>query len=232
MKVISKTGLMAAATGAVCLVGTSAAVAAIPHHNGSISGCYTTSTGALRVVKSATHCTKHEKPLTWNVQGQRGATGARGVAGANGAPGAGVPGPQGPPGTGHYAYFYSTMSQLLDPGEPVRFEGNGPASGGIAELGDQVIVDATGDYLVNFSVSGTAPNQFSLMRDRVAVPGAAFSSDEPDQTTTGQVIVHLVGGETLSVENTSYNFVDLDPAGGPAAGASSVIASVLVEQLS
>ena len=76
--------------------------AAIPAGDGTITGCYLTAKGTLRIVAGADECKKNEQALTWNKQGPAGAPGADGAAGAKGDPGEpgapGVPGPRRPTG--------------------------------------------------------------------------------------------------------------------------------------
>ncbi len=62
----------------------SIALAAIPAANGTITGCYSNSTGALRVVDSASNCVSGETAITWNQKGPTGPTGAKGSKGATG----------------------------------------------------------------------------------------------------------------------------------------------------
>jgi hypothetical protein len=66
------------------LIAASVAWAAIPAADGTISGCYNTKNGKLRVV-DGTACKKKETALSWNQAGQ---TGPQGEPGAPGAPGA------------------------------------------------------------------------------------------------------------------------------------------------
>jgi len=92
---------------AVVVLGGGIAYAAIPS-NGVINGCYTKSTGDLRVIDSAGACKSAETPIAWNqvgpagspgAAGSPGPTGATGQAGPSGAPGpSGVAGPTGPAG--------------------------------------------------------------------------------------------------------------------------------------
>ena len=51
------------------------AFAAIPDTDGTIHGCYSNSTGSLRVVQSATGCRSNETALPWNQQGPPGGGG-------------------------------------------------------------------------------------------------------------------------------------------------------------
>jgi len=96
---------------AIALLGTMIGIsyAQIPAQNGTISTCFTKSTGSIRVIDaSVTNCKSGETSLTWNQQGNTGpqgppgatgATGATGPQGPQGAPGpTGAAGPQGPPG--------------------------------------------------------------------------------------------------------------------------------------
>jgi collagen triple helix repeat protein len=78
------------------LVVAGVAYAAIPDSSGVIHGCYSTKTGALRVIDSAAKCGSGEIALNWNQQGPKGATGAAGPQGPAGP--AGPAGPQGPKG--------------------------------------------------------------------------------------------------------------------------------------
>jgi hypothetical protein len=79
---------------AVALTVTGIAVAAT-RGSGVIHSCYSTRTGAIRIVKDA-NCRPGEKPLAWNRRGPTGARGARGFKGAAGA--RGVTGPGGATG--------------------------------------------------------------------------------------------------------------------------------------
>lgn len=74
------------------------ALAAIPGAGGVISGCYTKTNGALRVIDTAAGqtCTNKELQLTWSQTGPQGLTGATGATGAAGPKG--DTGPQGLPG--------------------------------------------------------------------------------------------------------------------------------------
>jgi hypothetical protein len=79
------------------------ALAAIPGTGGVITGCYTKTSGALRVIDAqavpAQTCTTKETQLTWNQTGPQGPQGPRGPQGTPGPVGPqGDPGPQGLPG--------------------------------------------------------------------------------------------------------------------------------------
>jgi hypothetical protein len=79
------------------------AVASIPGPGGVIKGCYSKSTGSLRVIGSAKSCSrKRERTLSWSQQGPRGLQGVQGLEGSRGLQGAeglqGAQGNAGPPG--------------------------------------------------------------------------------------------------------------------------------------
>jgi hypothetical protein len=79
------------------------AYASIPASTGVISGCYSTSTGALRVIDTATttSCNSGESSLNWNQRGQTGPTGPRG--------------PQGPQGPAYFARVLTTDNNTYKP---------------------------------------------------------------------------------------------------------------------
>jgi hypothetical protein len=79
------------------------AFAAIPGGGGVIQGCYTKVGGVVRIVDTASQCSKaFENPIAWNqagVKGDPGAAGPQGPVGPAGAKGdPGTQGPQGPAG--------------------------------------------------------------------------------------------------------------------------------------
>src|SRR5690349_2599042 len=63
------------------------AVARIPSSSGAITACYSTKTGAARIIDSAKKCKRGEKKINWNQTGKTGATGQTGPAGPTGAAG-------------------------------------------------------------------------------------------------------------------------------------------------
>lgn len=92
----------AVGAGVVLLVG-GIAYATIPDSGGVIHGCYTKSTGTLRVIDaSVTNCSAKETSLDWSVQGPQGPEGPQGAPGPQGVQGPagpqGATGPQGVPG--------------------------------------------------------------------------------------------------------------------------------------
>jgi hypothetical protein len=107
------------ATAVVGLSLAGAAVAAVPDPQGVVHSCYTSSSGDLKIIDTASsnrarnRCQRGEVALNWNQagpQGMPGEAGARGLAGPAGADGAmgpagpagadGAMGPAGPAGLG------------------------------------------------------------------------------------------------------------------------------------
>jgi hypothetical protein len=89
--------------GTFVAVGFEVANAQIPAQDGTITACYTKSTGGIRLIDPAsTTCKSGETTLTWNQQGNTGPQGPVGPQGATGPAGpqgaAGATGPQGPVG--------------------------------------------------------------------------------------------------------------------------------------
>jgi hypothetical protein len=82
-------------TVALVLAGTGFAVASIPGGRGVISACYGVRGGSLRIIdtarkRSAGHCQRGERLLTWNRTGPVGVPGARGLQGKTGPSGPGA----------------------------------------------------------------------------------------------------------------------------------------------
>jgi hypothetical protein len=97
----SRAALVLVAAGALVGVGYGVAYASIPAPDGTITSCYTKSTGAMRVIDPTTaSCKTGETKLTWTQQGTAGPQGPAGPQGATGATGPqGPAGPTGPSGT-------------------------------------------------------------------------------------------------------------------------------------
>lgn len=80
------------------------AVAAIPGSDGSVSACYSTKNGSVRIIdaEAGATCKSKERSITWNQTGPPGPQGDRGPSGPEGPRGepgpTGAQGPQGEPG--------------------------------------------------------------------------------------------------------------------------------------
>jgi hypothetical protein len=103
------------------------AYAAIPDSSGVIHGCYSTKSGALRVIDSTAKCANGELALNWSQKGPKGDPGAAGPQGPAGPAGAqgpqgtagpkgdtGATGPQGPPGVVASGGTYGNAPSPLD----------------------------------------------------------------------------------------------------------------------
>jgi hypothetical protein len=165
--------------------------------------------------------------------GMTGATGAQGPAGPQGATGA--TGPQGPAGTGgsgEYAYIYSTIPTTVAVGAVVLFDFNGPITPGITHTpgSSDVNIITAGIYRVDWSVSGTEPNQFAVFINGIPVTGSTYGSGAGTQQNSAFLIVAIGAGDTLTVRNhTSAAAVGLQSLAGGTEN--NVLASVLLQKL-
>ncbi len=138
--------------------------------------------------------------------GPTGATGPAGPTGPTGPAGTnGVNGTNGSSGSSDYGYIYNLTAQTVAIDAVVFFDSNGVLTAGITHgLGssDIKIVNA-GDYKVNFSVSGTEPNQFALFLNGVQVPGTVYGSGAGTQQNSGQAILTIGANDVLTLRNRS-----------------------------
>lgn len=113
--------IIAAALVAAGVAAVGVAYGGIPGTGGVIHGCYTPTSGGLRVIDNTqTTCKAPEKALDWNQTGPPGPKGDQGLPGPKGDQG--VPGPKGdtgPPGTSGVSHAYST-------GQNEGWAGTGP----------------------------------------------------------------------------------------------------------
>ncbi len=156
-----------------------------------------------------------------------GADGAQGPAGPQGATG-----PAGTSGLSDYAYVYNLAAQTVPLEAAVTFDQNGVMTAGITHAlnGAGITLLNAGSYKVAFSVSGTEPNQMALFVDGILAPGTVYASGAGTQQNTGQGIVTVAAGATLTLRNhTSAAAVGLaTPVGGTQP---SVNASIAIERL-
>lgn len=123
------------AVGAAAIAGAGTALASIPDDQGVITGCYNSTSGALRVIDPAkAKCSSSERTLTWNQQGQPGPQGPAGPVGATGA--------QGPAGVSGYVYKESEETALGPGISGSRWvncpDGEVPVGGGYRTYGSSV----------------------------------------------------------------------------------------------
>src|ERR671934_1247794 len=93
----SRAGRLLLVCAGILAVAGGVAYATIPDSNGVISGCYSKTSGSLRVIDSSTQsCASTENPISWNHTGPTGPAGPARPQGAKGHTGA--PGPRGAEG--------------------------------------------------------------------------------------------------------------------------------------
>ena len=93
-----------------------------------------------------------------------------------------------------------------------------------------IVVESAGTYAITFSVSGTEPNQFAIFVNGAPNTSTVYGSGAGTQQNTGQAILILGAGDSISIVNHSS---------AAAVGLASVIggtqanvnASVLIERL-
>jgi hypothetical protein len=141
---------------AAVFAGTGVALATISGHAAAVlHGCYSKTTGDLRLINPSAHqhCARSELAVSWNQagpQGVPGMQGPRGLRGPEGPKGAtGATGLQGPPGPGLTfkvggngatgptitaagAYYFSVFVILLN-------EGSSPITGGVCSSGGETV---------------------------------------------------------------------------------------------
>ena len=140
--------------------------------------------------------------------GPAGPAGPQGIAGPAGPAGPqGVPGPQGIPGPAggisQYAYIYNNSAEVVAVIDAVDFDTNGPITAGILHAPGSpttTLVNA-GTYLVNWSVSGVEPNQFTLYLNGAPVANTRYGSGAGTQQNTGLSIITVPAGSTLELRN-------------------------------
>jgi hypothetical protein len=153
--------------------------------------------------------------------GPAGSTGAIGPTGADGS----SPAPQ-------YAYVYNDIGETVAADTDVTFNSNGKMTAGISHTPGDAAIGFTiaGDYKVTFSVSATEVNQTALYRNGSLVAGTVYGSGAGVQQNTGQTIVTIGAGDTLTVRNLSVSTAyGLAPSiGGPVPTTN---AAVVIEKL-
>lgn len=164
--------------------------------------------------------------------GPAGATGSVGPVGPIGTTGApGPAGPTGPAGQPNYGYIYNLTAEVVAVGAAIDFDSNGSLSGFTHIAGTSSITAvSTGTYLVDFSVSGTEPNQFTLFDNGSPVGGTTYGSGAAVQQNNGQMIVNVTTGGTLTLVNDSSGAA-VTLASSTGGTQANVNASLVVEEL-
>ena len=144
--------------------------------------------------------------------GVAGAIGAAGAAGPQGVPG--IPGLGGVLG---YGYIYNFTGQAVAVNADVFFDTNGPLLGvthtpAADPTGFPITVVNAGTYLINFSVSGTPPNQFAITVNGAVNNSTVYGAGGGSAQNYGQAILVLAAGDVLTLRNNvSAAAVGLDP---------------------
>ncbi|MGD0312110.1 MAG: collagen-like protein [Acidimicrobiales bacterium] len=113
----------------------------------------------------------------------------------------------------------------------VLFDSNGPLSGFTHTAGSaSITVGSTGTYLVDFSISGTEPNQFSLFDNASPVAGTTYSSVAGTQQDGGQAVVSLAAGDVVTLVNHSSSAA-VGLASDIGGTQTNVNASIVIEEL-
>lgn len=157
--------------------------------------------------------------------GEPGAKGNDGLPGAKGEDGAtgekGSTGPQGPPGNGisEYGYFFNIEAgKRLARNEKASFNNNGVHTAGITyNSGSQDFTIANaGVYQIEFTITATQGNLFSLYIGDTQVSGSYYESGGGNRANYGMVITSIPAGATISLrrDNTSPTNVDLNSRAG------------------
>jgi BclA C-terminal domain/Collagen triple helix repeat (20 copies) len=165
-------------------------------------------------------------------EGLRGAQGHQGIQGTTGSVGA--TGVTGPPGAllSAFGYVFNQAAEVVAIEAPITFDSNGPLLGVTHAPGNAgLVVTNSGTYKVTFSVSAVEPAQFALFVNGAAAAGTVYGSGTGTQQDTGQAILTLAAGDTLTLVNhTSAAAVTLQTIAG--GSQTNVNASVVIERLS
>jgi hypothetical protein len=185
----------------LALVATGITFAATSGSSGTLSGCASKKTGALRILTSKHKCGKGESSLSWNAQGPPGATGATGAVGAPGAPGApgGPAGAKGATGATGATGPAGPLLKTLPPGES---EAGVWGDDGTEPSTSAVTVSTTINYPIPLA-AGVTPE----VRPVAATPNANCpGTTAAPRAAAGFLCVYIgdVAGVTASSVNT-YN---------------------------
>jgi hypothetical protein len=167
-------------------------------------------------------------------RGHRGHCGPRGRDGQNGQNGQN--GKNGKNGTntnalGAYGYVYALIPQTVAIDAPVLFDANGPLNNILHTPGSNAInIMNMGVYLIQFSVSGTEPNQFDIYVNGAPNLSSLHGSGAGTQQNNGSVILNLNAADVITlVSHSSTAAVTLaSPVGGTQ---SNVTASITIVKL-
>jgi hypothetical protein len=214
---------LAILTTAIVVTGGALAFGAIPSSGTKVyTGCYNTSTGALRVIdkQAGATCTASENEIQWNQTGPTGAKGATGPAGPKGATGPagakgatgpagpagpkGATGPAGPKGpTGPAGPKGATgpagPAGLRGPTGPIGPRGtDGISGGGAAPDGGTTTVTNCAETTVA-SRSLTVPTT-----SRIHVDGTVVWRSDANNAGSVYIVIYLIDDATGGVAGSTY----------------------------
>jgi len=108
-------------------------------------------------------------------------------------------------GIKQYAYIYNLGAQTVAIESDVIFDSNAILTSGFNYLQNtnQITILNTGTYKVNFSVSGTEPNQFALFLNGSVLSGSIYGSGAGTQQNNGQLIFMATAGDFVRLRNHS-----------------------------
>jgi hypothetical protein len=126
---------------------------------------------------------------------------------------------------------YNEAAETVPIEVAVDFDSNGPLLGFTHAPGNAgIVVTASGTYLVNFSVSGVEPGQFTLFVNGAPADGTTYGSGAGTQQDDGQAIVTLSASDVLTLVNhSSAAAVTLQTLAGGTQ--TNVNASIVIEQV-
>ncbi len=136
---------------------------------------------------------------------------------------------------GNYGYVYTlTQPATVAVQTPVLwFDAIGPANGvSVAAGTGNITIANAGTYKIEFSVSGTEPNQFAIFVNGVAQTNAIYGSGAGTQQNTGFVIVTVPASAVITLVNhTSTGNTAITLAPNVGGTENQVMASVTINQL-
>ena len=210
-------GLLAAVLAALATAGVAVATSVNKSSKSkTLTGCYSDSSGALRILVHGSTCKKGELKVSWNQQGPKGKTGPQGIPGAQGSTGpkgeTGAPGSKGETGVQGPAGVSSTSAMVLagavafiDPTETTGFIGitgsqNVAASG--AAIEGPVPAGTVRDFRAQLATDPPSALALTLLDNgaATAVTCAIATTSTSCSDTTHSVTV--AAGDRLSVKVT------------------------------
>lgn len=188
----------AAVLAALVTVGTTVVVVAAVGGDGTIDGCYSQRTGALRVVDDGATCGKGELPIAWNKEGTVGPEGPVGPQGEPGEPGLqGDPGEPGEPGL---------QGEPGEPGAPGPQGDVGPAGAGSVVLHgynedfQSMVLGTVGDITVSGQCTGSNPFNIGGRALLEGPAGTTLRVTGSSANSTSVTTVNVTGGSTAQVD--------------------------------